>query len=116
MRWALRAIAAIAAVCCSTDAATAPAIRVDAPTVSAIRLMAKRRPDAKAMEKALHAIEARLGPDTDEAADGPSSNQVTDQVKYLGNGVLERHPNSRQRRANLYTAYRAVNDAPPPRH
>lgn len=81
----------------------------------AIRLMSKRRPDAKVMEQALRAIEARLGPDTDEAADGPGNNQLIEHLKYLGNGILERHPNSAQRRANLYTAFNAVREAPPAR-
>lgn len=72
----------------------------------AMRLMARRFPDPKLMATKLGRIQQRLGPVVPVVAEGPQSNLLVDNVKYLGDGVMERHPNTSQRRTNLDATFK----------
>jgi len=70
----------------------------------AVRLMSQRYPDSKLMAAKLKKVELALGPITADAppsTEGPQGNTVIDQIKYLADGVMERHPHTQQRRKNL---------------
>ena len=53
------------------------------------------------MAAKLALIEKRMDKPVQTEADGPKSAQLLDALKYLGDGVTERHPNTIQRQNNL---------------
>ena len=67
----------------------------------AMQMMAKRYPDPKQLSTKLALIEKRMGPLVQTAAEGPKGNEALEALKYLGDGVMERHPNTMQRHNNL---------------
>ncbi|MDC8784385.1 M48 family metalloprotease [Roseateles koreensis] len=67
----------------------------------AIRLTAQRYPDKKVWAATLKKIETRLGPITPETPEGPQGNTLIDHLKYVGDGIMERHPNTGKRRGNM---------------
>ena len=67
----------------------------------AMQMMAKRYPDHKQLAAKLALIEKRMDKPVQTEADGPKSAQLLDALKYLGDGVTERHPNTIQRQNNL---------------
>ena len=74
----------------------------------AVRLMSQRYPNSKLLDLKLKNVERELGPVTPDAviaAEGPQGNTVIDHIKYLADGVLERHPHTLQRRRNLQTTF-----------
>lgn len=74
----------------------------------AMRLMAKRFPEQKLMAAKLNRIQQHLGPVVPVVAENPQGNLLVENVKYLGDGVMERHPNTLQRRANLEATFKIV--------
>ena len=74
----------------------------------AVRLMSQRYPDSKGLAAKLKKVDLALGPITPETAptaEGPQGNTVIDQIKYLADGVMERHPHTQQRRKNLQSTF-----------
>ncbi len=67
----------------------------------AMQMLAKHYPDSKLLTAKVAQIEKRMGPAVQTAAEGPKSMQALDALKYLGDGVMERHPNTMQRHNNM---------------
>lgn len=77
----------------------------------AVRLLAARVKDPKVLESKLAAIERALGPITAAVppkATTEGASHLADHLKFLGDGIFERHPNTDQRRNNLRSAHREV--------
>lgn len=67
----------------------------------AVRLMSKRYPDPRVLDRKLDEVSQKFGPIVAEQIDGPANTGLAEVAKYLGDGVFERHPNSDKRRGNL---------------
>ena len=67
----------------------------------AMQMMAKHYPSHKQLAAKLAMIEKSMGKPEQTETDGPKSAQLLDTLKYLGDGVMERHPNTVQRHNNL---------------
>lgn len=71
----------------------------------AVRMLAKRNPDSKMLAAKIRKIDQLLGPAGPETVEGPQGNSLADHLKYMGDGIMERHPTTNKRRANLQTAF-----------
>ena len=78
----------------------------------AIRLMGKRIPNPVLLEAKLRRIEQRFGPIVAIKEDGPEGRTLVDQVKYLTDGIHERHPNTAQRRGNIQITLNFARNSP----
>jgi Zn-dependent protease with chaperone function len=77
----------------------------------AVRIMAKRFPDSAMMQAKLHAIERQIGPEVAAPTEGPKGSGLQAHLKYLGDGILERHPDGVQRRKNLHATFLTLGTA-----
>ena len=67
----------------------------------AMQMAIKHYPAPKRRAAMLAHFEKGIGPPVPTEADGPMSAQVLDTLKYLDDGVMERHPNTMQRHNSL---------------
>lgn len=78
----------------------------------AIRLMGKRIPNPVLLEAKLRRIEQRFGPIVAMKEDGPDGRTLVDHVRYLTDGIHERHPNTAQRRGNIQITLNFARNSP----
>lgn len=74
----------------------------------AVRLMAKQYPSPSLLDAKLEVISQKFGADEPTQTNGPESQDILGHMKFIGDGVFERHPNSGRRRDNLRHASRSV--------
>jgi len=71
-------------------------------------MLHKRSPNAAILQAKLLRIDKALGMPVPEVEEGPQGNTVVEHFKYLSDGVMERHPTTNKRKANLQTAFNAI--------
>ena len=74
----------------------------------AIRLMKARYPDQKVIQEKMTKVEQRLGPIVPEIPDDSKDPALLKQLHFLGDGVMERHPNTRKRKENFQVTIKAI--------
>ena len=74
----------------------------------AIRFMKAKYPDQKMIVEKMIKVEQKLGPITPAIADDSKDPALLKQLQYLGDGVLERHPNTKQRKDNFQITIKAI--------
>lgn len=67
----------------------------------ALRFMSARYKHQSDFEKSLRKIEKKLGPFIAPTTDDSKDPEIIQKFKYLGDGILERHPNTSERIANF---------------
>ncbi len=71
----------------------------------AVRMLHKRNPNSSILQAKLLRVDKGLGAPVPEVAEGPQGNSVVDHFKYLGDGVMERHPTTNKRKVNLQLTF-----------
>src|SRR5450830_426999 len=74
----------------------------------ALQLMKVKTPSKKKMQEKLVKVEQRLGPIVPEIPDDSKDFVLLKHLKYLGDGVMERHPNTRRRKENFQVTINAI--------
>ena len=74
----------------------------------AVRMLHKRNPNSSILQAKLRRIDKGLGAVVPEVAEGPQGNSVVDHFKYLGDGVMERHPTTNKRKVNLQVTFTTI--------
>jgi len=74
----------------------------------AIRFMKTKYPDQKMILEKMVKVEQKLGPITPAIPDDSKDPALLKQLQFLGDGVLERHPNTKQRKDNFQVTIKAI--------
>ncbi|MDY7537881.1 M48 family metalloprotease [Undibacterium sp. 5I1] len=74
----------------------------------AIRFMKTKYPEQKMILEKMVKVEQKLGPITLVIPDDSKDPALIKQLQFLGDGVLERHPNTKQRKDNFQVTIKAI--------